>query len=249
MPLESGRGFFSGMLCYDMPLTAVHRVLGAGGGVAVTALGQLAFDGRVFPVALIGMSLTLLAMLAVWLTVPSAPGVSSKKSEKSGRSETSTVLPILGRRILTTCVLGTAFDSFGDYGNRFGRNTIMTNRFATVGARDPNNQNIFLLLLFVAAMCGVQLVQRGWRKRGLPFFACFGNVMSAVCQMGLLLIGRPSLMPSDTSAMWGSYSHAHSPFMRMHPSCTCTPQALCGRSTRSFGSHRASDSRLRWLLT
>ena len=97
------------------------------------------------------------------------------------------------KTVLTLILLAGSLDTFGDYGNRFARNTILTNRYPL--GRQPvvnyvlmasNIVSIFIAQKLVVAKSG-PIAKLGFMKAA-GTWCVLGNLASALVQFGLLTI-------------------------------------------------------------
>ena len=96
----------------------------------------------------------------------------------------------MAKKIITVILVAGTLDTFGDYGNRFARNTILTNRYPI--ARQAVVNYVLMASNIVSIYAGQQLVTWTIKKKGfMPatgMWAIGGNVASALVQFGLLII-------------------------------------------------------------
>ena len=96
----------------------------------------------------------------------------------------------MAKKIITVILVAGTLDTFGDYGNRFARNTILTNRYPI--ARQAVVNYVLMASNIVSIYVGQQLVTWTIKKKGfMPatgMWAIGGNVASALVQFGLLII-------------------------------------------------------------
>merc|ERR1712194_504171 len=99
-------------------------------------------------------------------------------------------MPSATFRILVIMIVAGAVDTFGDYGSRFARNTVLTNRYEL--ARQPVFNFVLMASNIVSVYVGKEIVSWSVRRLGYfggtGFWTIAGNFFSAIVQFGLAVI-------------------------------------------------------------
>ena len=189
-----------------LPIMINYFLFGAMGGsiiglvwtsVANAVPGAANSAFAVFGPALLGILLSLgsALMIQVYCPEPARKQAVNASSGDGGDASSSKPLPPppmsrQNRAILAIILVAGSFDSFGDFGNRFARSTILTNRYPV--GREPVINYVLLATNIISIFVGQKIVlktnERLGHTAGNGLWAILGNVASASVQFGLMII-------------------------------------------------------------
>lgn len=134
------------------------------------------------------LSMAMAYLVYAFCPEPAKKGVSQAES----KGEKPAVAPMSpgAKKIIMIIIVAGSLDTFGDYGNRFARNTILTNRYAI--AREAAVNYVLMVSNIFSIYLAQQVVRRTIAKLGFMsgagIWVILGNVVSAVTQFTLLII-------------------------------------------------------------
>ena len=98
----------------------------------------------------------------------------------------------LAKTVVAIVLIAGSLDTFGDFGNRFARNTILSNRYPL--ARQSVVQYVLMasnvLSIFIAQKILTRTMAKLGPMAGMGWWCILGNVASAIVQFALLVIVR-----------------------------------------------------------
>ena len=146
-------------------------------------------------IALFGPALVgcVLSIAAVWMVHVYCPEPARKEASKAaGDKPPPPPLSKEKKLIIAIILIAGSLDTFGDTGNRFARNTILTNRYPA--AQPAVVQYVLMASNIVSIFIAQRLIKRTILKKGFmpgtSLWLILGNVASAVVQFALLVIIR-----------------------------------------------------------
>jgi MFS family permease len=191
-----------------MPTMINAFMFGAMGGSVIGLAWMAIFPKDLFGPAIAGMILSSMMACVVHRRIPEPPqpvsaADNAEKSPEGKDAEKPAPMPSKTFQILVIMIVAGGFDSFGDYGNRFARNTILTNRYEL--ARQPVFNFVLMASNIVSVKLGMEIVSYSVRRLGYfggtGVWTIVGNFFSAVVQFALAVI----LIFDDDKEALGAY--------------------------------------------
>ena len=160
------------------------------GGIVGGAIRLDQYSTDLFTGSLVGAGASLLCLVLVLLYVPEPPRPKKAPQAASATVEKAHTSSIV-KRILWILVIASGFDSFGDNGNAFARNTVFTNRYPI--GKEPSMNTLLLVLsvigVFIAMILVLTTSKKG--KISLPVWCMLGNLASAIAQFAVIPTALP----------------------------------------------------------
>ena len=163
------------------------------GGVVGTSIRLDEHSTDLFTGSLFGSGASFMCLVLVFLFAPEPPKAKQKKTVV--KKQPTPVNPII-KKILLILVIASGFDSFGDNGNAFARNTVFTNRYPI--GKEPSMNTLLLVLSVLGVFIAMTLVMTTAKKGkiSMPQWCMLGNLASAIAQFAVI----PNVLP-----VWGFF--------------------------------------------
>lgn len=136
----------------------------------------------------LGVVLSIASLLMVYFYCPE-PAKKENAATPDGKPAARQPVSTTQKRVMAIILIAGSLDTFGDQGNNFARNTILTNRYP---AGRVAVVNYLLLSSNILCVFGAQMIVIKTSKklgvRGFGLWAILGNLASSAVQFTLLLI-------------------------------------------------------------